>query len=71
MEVRCISCGIFFSIDDHLYKGEYENFCSIKCQTDWMEKLVNSEPVETLSADDTANVFKWSTPEEKEDGASN
>jgi hypothetical protein len=67
MEVRCVQCGLFFSIDDNIYRGEYENFCSVKCQADWMEGRAE-EPIMTLSVDDTAEAFKWEIPEEEKDG---
>jgi hypothetical protein len=74
MEVRCINCGIFFSIDDNGYRGEYENFCGTKCQSDWMDKERNKaieEPAVTPSSDETATAFKWPLPKEKEDGKGN
>lgn len=71
MEVRCINCGIFFSVDDNVYRGEYENFCGIKCQSEWMgkerEKVVN--PPE-LNLDEVDKEWEWTIPGGKADGES-
>jgi hypothetical protein len=72
MEVRCINCGIFFSVDDKVYRGEYENFCGIKCQSDWMDKEREKMTSPTnLSPDGEGEEWEWTIPEEKKDGESN
>jgi hypothetical protein len=65
MEVKCISCGLFFSVDDVTYKGEYENFCSVKCQIDRMNA---EQAAGVLNTDDTEKEFKWELPGKAKDG---
>lgn len=36
MEVRCLNCSKFYSVDDILYKPTWENFCSIDCSVNWI-----------------------------------
>ena len=50
MEVMCMTCGQMFSVDDNDYEGEWENFCSVECQNDWLDKTTSKKPV--VPADD-------------------
>lgn len=37
MEVRCLNCGKFYSVDDNTYKPTWKNYCSLDCQIHWLE----------------------------------
>jgi hypothetical protein len=36
MDVKCLNCGKFYSVDDNTYKVTWENFCSIECSLNWI-----------------------------------
>ena len=62
MEVRCVVCGKMFAVDDNDYEGEWENFCSHKCQEEWFKQ--RNEGVIPMKE---VEPFVWTIDKEKLD----
>ena len=67
MEVMCLNCKKMFSVDDNLYKGDWENFCSSDCRRTWLEEQSKKKDEEGKKSYIEASPFIL-TLEDKEDG---